>query len=72
MVFRSALVGVGMKGKQTPVMIVELHDKKYNKETILLNLRQMAKENQLTSTIEHFFIHPGFTIRQERIDRPVF
>jgi acyl-CoA synthetase (AMP-forming)/AMP-acid ligase II len=62
MVFRSALVGVGMKGKQTPVMIVELHDKKYSNETILLNLRQMAKENQLTSTIEHFFIHPGFPV----------
>ena len=51
-----------MKGQQTPVMIVELHDKNNSKENILLNLRQMAKENQLTSAIEHFFIHPGFPV----------
>jgi acyl-CoA synthetase (AMP-forming)/AMP-acid ligase II len=62
MVFRSALVGVGMKGQQTPVMIVELHDKNNSKETILLNLKQMARENQLTHAIEHFFIHPGFPV----------
>ena len=60
-VFRSALVGVGMKGRQTPVMIVEL----YNKTTgnaIFSDLKGMALQNDLTSTIEHFLIHPGFPV----------
>jgi acyl-CoA synthetase (AMP-forming)/AMP-acid ligase II len=62
-VFRSALVGVGMQGQQVPVMIVELHGKNnYNKETLLLELKQMARKSQLTSTIEHFFVHPGFPV----------
>ncbi len=61
-VFRAALVGVGLKGQQLPVMIVELHDKQQGKETILFDLRQLAQENELTKSISHFLIHPSFPV----------
>ena len=60
-VFRSALVGIGMKGQQIPVMIVELHNKKTDNE-IFSDLKQMALQNELTSGIEHFLIHPAFPV----------
>jgi acyl-CoA synthetase (AMP-forming)/AMP-acid ligase II len=60
-VFRSALVGVGMKEQQEPVLIVELHDRKKD-EGILTELKQMALQNELTSTIQHFLIHPSFPV----------
>ena len=60
-VFRSALVGIGLKGQQQPVLIVELHDRKTT-DGIVSDLKQMALENELTSTIEHFLIHPSFPV----------
>jgi acyl-CoA synthetase (AMP-forming)/AMP-acid ligase II len=60
-VFRSALVGIGMKGQQIPVMIVELHNKK-TANGIFSDLKQMALQNELTSSIEHFLIHPAFPV----------
>jgi acyl-CoA synthetase (AMP-forming)/AMP-acid ligase II len=60
-VFRSALVGIGIKGQQVPVLIVELHDKKTENE-IFIDLKQMALQNELTSAIENFLIHPAFPV----------
>ena len=50
-----------MKGQQLPVLIVELHDRKTT-ENIVPALKQMALKNELTSTIEHFLIHPSFPV----------
>ncbi len=50
-----------MKGQQTPVMIVELHNKKTDNE-IFSDLKQMGLQNDLTSGIEHFLIHPAFPV----------
>ena len=61
-VFRSALVGIGMKGQQLPVLIVELHGKQKDKETILSDLKQLARENELTRSITHFLIHSAFPV----------
>ena len=60
-VFRAALVGIGLKGQQQPVLIVELHDRKTT-DGIVSDLKQMALENELTRTIEHFLIHPSFPV----------
>jgi acyl-CoA synthetase (AMP-forming)/AMP-acid ligase II len=60
-VFRSALVGIGIKGQQTPVLIVELHDKKTT-ENIVSDLKKLALKNELTDKIDHFLIHPGFPV----------
>ncbi|MFC1837304.1 fatty acid CoA ligase family protein [Thermodesulfobacteriota bacterium] len=61
-VFRSALVGTGSKGEQQPVIIVELHAIKARKKTLMPELKQLALQNELTSTIEHFLVHPGFPV----------
>lgn len=60
-VFRSALVGIGQPGHVTPVLIVERHDGKVEKD-IIPELKQMARENELTTMIEHFLVHPGFPV----------
>ena len=61
-VFRSALVGIGSKGQEIPVLIVELHGKQKDTKTLLNDLRQLALQNELTSSITHFLIHPGFPV----------
>jgi len=61
-VFRSALVGIGLKGQQLPVLIVELHDTPKDKEAILNDLKQLAQQNELTRAITHFLIHPSFPV----------
>ena len=61
-VFRSALVGVGPAGHQTPVIIVELHDKAMKPDTLIAELQQIALRNELTRRIEYFLVHPGFPV----------
>jgi acyl-CoA synthetase (AMP-forming)/AMP-acid ligase II len=61
-VFRSALVGIGQKGKQLPVIIVELHDKTRDKRSLILELEELAQNNDLTKMITHFLIHSGFPV----------
>jgi acyl-CoA synthetase (AMP-forming)/AMP-acid ligase II len=61
-VFRSALVGVGPEKNQVPVLLVELHDKTIKNETIITELQQLAQKNELTRSIEHFYIHPNFPV----------
>jgi len=60
-VFRSALVGVGRPENQIPVLVVERHDGKTARD-IIPALQQMARENELTTMIEHFLVHPGFPV----------
>jgi len=60
-VFRSALVGVGIKGQQKPVLIVELHVKK-TKDGIITELENLALQNELTKSIRDFLIHPAFPV----------
>jgi acyl-CoA synthetase (AMP-forming)/AMP-acid ligase II len=61
-VFRSALVGVGPEKKQVPVLLVELNDKTVKNEIIIAELQQLAQQNELTRSIEHFLIHPDFPV----------
>jgi acyl-CoA synthetase (AMP-forming)/AMP-acid ligase II len=61
-VYRSALVGVGPKGGQEPVLIVETHEKKLDRDTLFSELRQLAQQNAMTRTIEHFLVHPAFPV----------
>lgn len=59
---RSALVGLGTWGKQTPVLIVETLGKMANQEQFFNELRELAKANELTKDIEQFLRHPSFPV----------
>ena len=61
-VYRSALVGIGHKGEQKPVLIVETHEKRPRKQTLYAELRQLALQNEMTRDIEHFLVHPRFPV----------
>jgi olefin beta-lactone synthetase len=63
-IYRSALVGLGEKGNQKPVMIVEPFAAKRPmgteaKEHLLSELRELATRNPLTRRIDDIRIHPG-------------
>ncbi|MGD9947413.1 MAG: fatty acid CoA ligase family protein [Desulfobulbus sp.] len=59
---RSALVGIGPWGTQTPVLIVETHAKVHNQEQLFAELRNLAQANDLTRDIELFLLHPSFPV----------
>lgn len=61
-VFRSALVGVGERGQQRPVLIVELFEKVSDPETLYKELGVLAKANPLTAEIETFLVHSAFPV----------
>jgi hypothetical protein len=61
-VFRSALVGVGPKKNQIPVIFIEPISKIKHLKTFIEELRQMAAKNPLTKDIEHFFIEKNFPV----------
>jgi len=67
-VFRTALVGVGEKEKQTPVLCVELDSEgcdcagKRNREQIVRELQALGQGHAHTKVITHFLIHPGFPV----------
>ncbi len=62
-VARSALVGIGVPGRQQPVLIVELagggtdHD-----ERLIRELRELARAHTLTAMIDTFLVHPAFPV----------
>ncbi len=64
-VSRSALVGIGPRGKQVPVAIFELLPAVENKEAMWINVREEVKTVELakcthqTITIENFLHYPG-------------
>ncbi len=64
---RSALVGVGQPGSQTPVMIVEMEPDKvpvnpaqYDK--LIVDLKKIADGSSLTSGISKFLLHSEFPV----------
>jgi acyl-coenzyme A synthetase/AMP-(fatty) acid ligase len=61
-VFRSALVGVGPKEIQTPVICIEMAPKVNNKKRLIRELKELAASNDLTKSIEHVLIHPSFPV----------
>ena len=63
-VFRSALVGIGERPTQTPVMVVETES---DLPPLRLNrledqIREVLSANQLTEGIEHILFHPEFPV----------
>lgn len=63
-VFRSALVGVGRPGEQTPVICVELEKtvSKTEHSRILEELKELGARNETTQVIKEFRIHPEFPV----------
>ncbi len=66
-IFRSALVGLGPRGKQIPSLIAEPHAKDFprtlhDRDVLLKELRQLAATSPLTSGIEHFLLHRSFPV----------
>jgi len=66
-VFRSALVGIGPKGKQRPVLIVE-PDRESDphimtkQKRLIEELAEIASAHKLTKPIETFLVHPSFPV----------
>ena len=63
-VFRSALVGIGNPGKMQPVMCVELEQgiEKSQQPQILLELKLIGQQHELTRSIEQILFHPSFPV----------
>ena len=63
-VFRSALVGVGPRGRQRPVMCVELErrDDRSDVDKVRRELLDLARGNALTEGIETILMHPRFPV----------
>jgi acyl-CoA synthetase (AMP-forming)/AMP-acid ligase II len=63
-VFRSALVGVGPAGRQTPVVCIELEKKRAarSRDELRAELLTLAGQNPLTETIETVLFHPAFPV----------
>jgi len=64
-VFRTALVGVGPKERQRPVLVVELQrgDRSVQEtQEILDQLRRRGAGNPLTASIRDFLVHPSFPV----------
>jgi acyl-CoA synthetase (AMP-forming)/AMP-acid ligase II len=59
-VFRSALVGIGPRGQQTPVVIVEPHAGQA--PPALDDLRTLAQQHAATRMIERYMIHKSFPV----------
>ncbi len=63
-VFRSALVGVGVRGQQTPVICIQLErgDHKDDPTQLRHELLKMAAANPLTQDIGTLLFHPTFPV----------
>lgn len=61
---RSALVGVGERGLQTPVLIVELEPSRagVDRAALFADLRRIALARPHTASIERFLVHPSFPV----------
>ena len=61
---RTALVGVGAKGAQTPVLCVELEagTAKTEQTRIVDELRHIGEGHVHTGRIDRFLFHPGFPV----------
>jgi acyl-CoA synthetase (AMP-forming)/AMP-acid ligase II len=62
-VYRSALVGIGPSGNQTPVICIELEEEnKLDKKQIERELLTLAKKNIITKDISIFLFHKSFPV----------
>jgi len=62
-VFRSALVGVGPKGQQHPVVCIELEpDGGGSKKSLKKELLELAKDSPITESIETILFHGAFPV----------
>ncbi len=66
-IYRSALVGVGVKGQQTPVIVAEPEEGKFPKSdserlTLKTELLALAAANPLTSAIREILFHPSLPV----------
>jgi acyl-CoA synthetase (AMP-forming)/AMP-acid ligase II len=63
-VFRSALVGIGPKGDQRPVICIELEpgDNGQGQALLKQELLTMAKQSPLTEAIDRVLFHRGFPV----------
>jgi acyl-CoA synthetase (AMP-forming)/AMP-acid ligase II len=66
-IYRSALVGVGTPGQQRPVLIAEPWPEQYPRtptarETLIGQLRDLARGHSLTQSIDTFFLHSSLPV----------
>ena len=63
-VFRSALVGIGPRNQQKPVICIELKRSRHglNKKTIKNELLELAEQNELTKDIKTILFHKSFPV----------
>ena len=63
-VARTALVGIGERGQQTPVLCVELLQKagRHRRERIRIDLLQLGHNNPATRSIEDVLFHKSFPV----------
>lgn len=62
-VYRSALVGVKLKGKMVPVLCVELEKKlQKHRDQIKLDLLELADQQAHTRSIRKLLFHPGLPV----------
>ena len=63
-VFRSALVGIGPRDRQTPVMCVERNNGRgvNNQRALESELLELARQNKLTHSIKTVLFHPSFPV----------
>jgi acyl-CoA synthetase (AMP-forming)/AMP-acid ligase II len=61
---RTALVGVGIKGRQIPVLCIELRPgvERGRRQRVIDELREIGRGYTHTARIELFLIHPGFPV----------
>jgi olefin beta-lactone synthetase len=61
---RSALVGVGTRGRQTPVLCIEVRTKlsPVDTERVHFDLLQLAQAHAITRSIRTVLFHPGFPV----------
>ena len=78
-VFRTALVGVGEPGAQTPVLCIEREAKPdpgaaiLDDAALIAALRSLAEQQPQTRMIKRFLVHPGFPVdirHNAKIGRP--
>ena len=66
-VYRSALVGVGPRGSQRPVVVLEPRPGCFprtaaERSRLLAEIGQLGRANPLTAAIEDFLFHPGLPV----------
>ena len=69
---RTALVGVGAMGAQTPVLCVELEGRLRSTAALTAEIRAMGAAQPLTADITKILYHPGFPVdirHNSKIDR---